>query len=245
MYIDQEKCIGCGNCIPFCPVGAIYLEEKKANIDKNICVECGTCGRNNIVKCPTEAIQEDPDVYEMPKAISKYFSDPMAYHPETKVPGRGTEEVKTNDVTGRFKRGEVGIGIEMGRPSVGTGFEDVEKITKALAKLDYINFEKNNPITYLLKDPKNGIFHNHVKTRKVMSAIIEFAVPIEKMQEVIKVVMDAAKDIDTVFSLDLITRLEDDGSIPKEVENNLQALDLEYRPNAKVNLGLGKPLKEE
>lgn len=181
MYINQKECIGCGTCQSFCPVGAISLFQGKAVIDEKVCLECGTCGRNNIIKCPTKAIHESSDVYELPKSISKYFSDPMAYHPETKVPGRGTEEVKTNDVTGRFRRGHVGIGIEVGRPSVGTTFEDVEKITKALCELDYINFEKDNPLFHLLKDPKKGIFHDHVRPRRVLSAIIEFAIPIEKM----------------------------------------------------------------
>lgn len=34
------------------------------------------------------------------------------------VPGRGTEEVKTNDVTGRVDKKHYGIAVEMGRPSV-------------------------------------------------------------------------------------------------------------------------------
>lgn len=244
MYIDQNACIGCGVCLKFCPVGAISIINRKAFIDEKLCMECGTCGRNNIVKCPKEAIHENSDVYEVPRSISKYFSDPMAYHPETKVPGRGTEEVKTNDVTGRFKRGYVGIGIEVGRPSVSTSFKDVEIITKALCELDYINFEKDNPLFHLMKDPNKGIFYDHVRPRRALSAIIEFAIPIEKMDEVIRVVMSVSNEIDTVFSLEVITRLEN-GKVPDDVKQNLANIGLEYRPNAKVNLGLGKPLKED
>ena len=43
-------------------------------------------------------------------------------HESTGVEGRGTEEVKTNDVSGRVKMGEVGFTIELGRPGVGVRF---------------------------------------------------------------------------------------------------------------------------
>ena len=105
MVVDQELCIGCGRCVPYCPVRAISIVNKKAVIDQELCVECGTCGRkNNIVKCPRNALHEREDVTKHPRSIRKFFSDPMATHVETKVPGRGTEEVKTNDVTGRVDK---------------------------------------------------------------------------------------------------------------------------------------------
>lgn len=51
--VDEEKCIGCGTCIEWCPVSAISLTvENKAYIDQNICIGCGECR----VTCPEEAI---------------------------------------------------------------------------------------------------------------------------------------------------------------------------------------------
>ena len=55
---------------------------------------------------------------------------PLKIHPETRIPGRGTEEMKTNEVTGRYRRGMYGMAFELGRPGVGARFHDVEKVTE-------------------------------------------------------------------------------------------------------------------
>ncbi len=51
--IKRKTCIGCGECAAHCPGSAIYLEEKKAYIQKDLCVGCGEC----IVRCPTESVK--------------------------------------------------------------------------------------------------------------------------------------------------------------------------------------------
>ncbi len=50
--IKRKTCIGCGECEKHCPSEAIYLEEKKAYINKDVCIGCAEC----IVRCPTESI---------------------------------------------------------------------------------------------------------------------------------------------------------------------------------------------
>ena len=50
--IKRKTCIGCSECEKHCPASAIYLEEKKAYIDKNKCIGCGEC----IVRCPTQSV---------------------------------------------------------------------------------------------------------------------------------------------------------------------------------------------
>ena len=117
MKVDLEKCIGCKKCIPFCPQGAIHVEDKKAFIDQEECVECGICVRQ--IECPRKAFYEPEEVRQWPRSVRKVFGDPTEKHESTGVRGRGTEEVKTNDVTGRVKRGEVGFALEFGRPSIG------------------------------------------------------------------------------------------------------------------------------
>jgi len=51
-FVDNEKCVGCGKCIPACPRGCIELISGKAFINKDDCVGCMACER----VCPQEAI---------------------------------------------------------------------------------------------------------------------------------------------------------------------------------------------
>src|SRR5512138_2335325 len=99
MKIDPEKCVGCGACLPYCNVGAICLDGDMAKIDNKACVECWVCYRNRV--CPQDAIEPTP--LTTPGDVFKHvLSDPTVTSEGTGVPGRGTEEAKTNDVTGRF-----------------------------------------------------------------------------------------------------------------------------------------------
>jgi ferredoxin len=40
---DQASCIGCGQCVKYCPVNAISMHDKKARIDAQKCIGCGQC----------------------------------------------------------------------------------------------------------------------------------------------------------------------------------------------------------
>ncbi|MCK4416322.1 MAG: 4Fe-4S binding protein [Thermoplasmatales archaeon] len=50
--IDKEKCTACGACEEACPVDAIKVNEKTAEVDEENCIDCGTC----VDECPVEAI---------------------------------------------------------------------------------------------------------------------------------------------------------------------------------------------
>ena len=86
MIIQQEKCVGCGRCQPYCPTQAIHFQDLKSVVDQEVCYECGCCLRAEI--CPVDAIAESPYVYEYPRALRKYFSDPDATHVLTGIQGR-------------------------------------------------------------------------------------------------------------------------------------------------------------
>ena len=236
MIVD-ETCIGCGSCIPFCPMGAISLGPEQAEIDQDACVECNACFRSRA--CPTDSLIV-PEL-TWPRTIRRVFSDPAPQHGMTGIPGRGTEEMKTNDVTGRYRVGEAGIALDIGRPGIGTRLGDVEKIYRKLVNLG-ITFEEKNPLTALLKDDDPAAFKEEVLGEKVLSIIIEFKVSSSRLEEVLRALEQCAADVDTVFSVGLIDRVSDDGSMM----NYEKARQLGYHPsiNAKVNAGAGRPLAE-
>jgi hypothetical protein len=74
-----------------------------------------------------------------------------------------------------------------------------------------------------------------------VSAIVEFNAPVGRLTEILETIKEAAKSLDTVFSLDLINCFEEDGSLP--VLPVLQKLGIKPRVNSKVNLGMGRPYK--
>ena len=237
MRIDQMLCTACEECIPWCPVQAIKQTDGGVQIDFDQCVECGTCIR--YAPCPVNAIEQSPEATVWPRVLRKEFSDPGVQHSTTKGFGRGTEESKTNDVTGRVKRGMVGIGLEFGRPGIATRLGELEKMTTALAKVG-VHWEEKNPVSFLLADRTTGTMRQDVKNERVLSAILEFETDIGRLHTIVPVIEQVAETLDTVFSWCLFCRLEDDGSIP--VLPLLQELGIQVRPNAKINMGLGRPL---
>jgi ferredoxin len=242
MRIDQEKCTRCGACLAYCPVGAIRNLEKNgewiSEIVQEECVECGVCFRSEI--CLSNALVK-PEL-NWPRSIRAIFSDPLSTHAATGVRGRGTNEVKTNDVTGRYRSGEAGVLIEMGRPGIGTSFKDLETITMAMTELG-VHFEPENPVTSLIVDKKSGKINPKILREKVLSAIIEFKVDIGRLAIVLQKIREISGSIKTVFSLSLIGTVEKNASLPVFTI----AMESGFRPypNAKVNLGFGRPLSRE
>jgi len=154
MRVDEEKCTGCLECVDFCPVGAIkeVAGGRKISIDEDECVECGCCLR--VGACEWEALWQ-PEL-EWPRILRAQFSDPRVRHPSTDIGGRGTEESKTNDVTGRYPRGYIGIAAELGRPGIGTRLKDVERVAQAILPLG-VEFETDiQPIPSLKTQLRAG-----------------------------------------------------------------------------------------
>ena len=55
--VEQDLCIGCGQCIKICAHDAPHITDHKASIDHDKCVGCGRC----IGVCPKDAIKASMD----------------------------------------------------------------------------------------------------------------------------------------------------------------------------------------
>ena len=236
MIALEDKCTGCLRCIDYCPMSAIekVRDSRLVAIDQGECVDCGVCYRAGI--CPTDALFQPPSPW--PRSVRGTFSNPLAEHPETRIPGRGTEEMKTNDVTGRYAAGYAGMAVELGRPGTGARFHDVQRVAQALAALG-IEFEPKNPVTFLMVDKAAGTINPEVLDEKVLSAIVEFTVPLEKVEAVLSTLRRVAGEVNTVFSVDIITRARPDGTAP--TVELLGDIGQPFSINGKTNMGLGRP----
>jgi hypothetical protein len=245
-------------------MGAIYIDPaiKRATVDRDECVECYNCfnglsqehlnpalvrGLRKLFQmfrlrfdpepdvCPTAAFE--PEELKWPRVIRRAFSDPRVPHEATGVEGRGTEEAKTNDVTGRVQPGEAGFTIEFGRPGVGVWIHEIQKMTWALAAAG-VTFERHNPLTLMMTDPAKGTLREDILGEKLLSAIVEIKVPAARIEEVVRIVHEVEKQVNTVVSLGVSTRCGEQG------EENVVAPVLErlgYKlVRGKTNAGLGR-----
>lgn len=239
MKVEVTKCLGCGRCRNYCTMGAIgFVRTERgqicAEVDQHECVDCGVCFRAKV--CPADALYEPLPAW--PRSVRGTFSNPLVEHKETRIPGRGTEEMKTNDITGRFKLGEAGMAVEMGRPGIGARFTDIEKVAMALAAIG-VTFEPKNPLTGLMADKTTGKMNPEVLNEKVLSAIIEMTVPLERVTEIVETVKKVTKEISCVCSFDLTCKVHPGNTIPAFELARLAGV--QPTPNGKTNIGLGRP----
>ncbi|MCG7851690.1 MAG: 4Fe-4S dicluster domain-containing protein [Methanosarcinaceae archaeon] len=244
MKADKDKCIACKRCFPYCPMGRIQTFHKHdvipgrvyIEIDQDKCTDCGVCVRANI--CPVKALYQPVEGW--PREIRGILSNPLIEFKGSQVPGRGTEEMKTNDVKGSFLPGEVGVGVELGRPGIGAYFRDVEIVSMALMGAD-IGYELagENPVTHFMSDKKTGKLRDDVLGEKATSAIIEGKCKLERLPEALKALEEAAKKIDTVFTVEVITKVTQEGEVP--IKAVLEEAGYWYSINSKNNMGLGEP----
>jgi hypothetical protein len=150
--------------------------------------------------------------------------------------------MKTNEVTGRFREGQIGFGLEFGRPGIGCRLRETEPAIARFTALG-ISLEPNNPLTQLIEDPATGKLRDDVRDEKVLSAIVEAVTPLSKAQDVLQAVADISQEIDTVFSLGIISTSHPNDEFPHLRE--MQKAGITPSINGKTNIGLGRPLFQE
>ena len=242
MKADKDTCIACKKCFPYCPMGRIQSFHRHdtipgrvyIEIDQDKCTDCGVCFRADI--CPVNALYQPEEPW--PREVRAILSNPLIEFKGSQVPGRGTEEMKTNDVKGSFLPGEAGVGVELGRPGVGAYFKDVEIVAMALAPLGY-EFAEQNPVTHFMADVKTGKLRDDVLNEKATSAIIEGKCKLEVLPQVLEALKEAAEKVDTVFSVEIISKVPPVGEIP--IVPILEKYGYWYSINSKNNMGLGEP----
>jgi Pyruvate/2-oxoacid:ferredoxin oxidoreductase delta subunit len=241
MKIDQEKCIGCKGCHPYCTVGAIGFVKingkRKSDVDQEICVECGACLRSGI--CRQDAIFM-PDLV-WPRLVRAQFGNPY-YHPKMKEGAQAPPELKINDITGRIPRGVTEVVVEMGRPGVSTSFLDVQKVCTAV-NLAGVIVHPGSALATIMDDIDTAGLSREVLGERALNVMIHGRIDTSRLKGVLAALKLVAAEIDTVFSLSLANRLEEDlsaAALPIAGEAGFP-----IRPHAKINVGLGRRVEGE
>ena len=129
--VNTDECVECSNCYR-----TLHKEGLNPAVLRSVRRLLGwfhLSYESPIDVCPTGALSP-PDL-SWPRFVRRAFSDPQAprtsaqfdSNPNAPIPafnGRGTGEIKGNDVSGRLPRGDVGFVIELGRPGLGARLRD-------------------------------------------------------------------------------------------------------------------------
>lgn len=237
MELNSNVCIGCEQCIPICSVEAIYLNASGvAQINNDKCVECGACYRS--ADCPSDAFSKNDIPF--PRQIRRWFSDNTEKIPTVTSlgSGRGVDEVKTNDKNGFYKKGEVGFVIEPGRPAISASMVDVQRIIHKMYKAGY-ELTKRSPLTPFVVNENTGDLSPEILQERVLSCSLEFKGYYSDIEKMVKALEQVSNEVNTVFAVGVISRVENWRLPAVEILNNLG---FNTMPNGKVNIGLGRPL---
>jgi hypothetical protein len=217
-------------------MGAISLSEGVSSIDAAECAECNVCTRAAV--CTANAIKTAQ--LEWPRVIRSIYSDPLSSHESTRVPGRGTEEIKTNDSKNVYGPADLGVVIDIGRPALGARFREVEKIVRKFKAAGY-DMAEHNPLASLVVD-ESGSLDPEVLNEKVISCVVEYVIPREAAGELMRLVDELNAEVNTVFNVCVALRADEQGDTPLQTLFGTEVFRL---PNGKVNIGLAADIAPE
>jgi electron transfer flavoprotein alpha subunit len=107
--IIQDKCVGCGACLPSCPYGAITLQDNLAIIDDEKCTLCGAC----VSSCGFEAILLRKD--EVEKADISDFKGVWVFAEQKK----GQVQSVSYELMGEGRKLADTLGVELAAVIIG------------------------------------------------------------------------------------------------------------------------------
>jgi hypothetical protein len=118
---------------------------------------------------------------------------------------------------------------------------DVEKIAMACVNAGVkLEGKDTTPLAALMPDIATGKLEPDVLNHRLLSVIVEGNCAEEELPEVLKALKKVAGEIETVFSLGLIMRVDENGYNP--ALKCLDELGIPQPHRAKINVGQGKPL---
>ena len=198
------------------------------------CCDCGNCLRCS--DCPTGALHESPDSYLPPREVRRFFSDPTPIHTSTGVPGRGTEECKTNDVRGFVKGDRIGVLIEFGRPGRGARLSQVEPTLRDQAHRGR-TIVSSNPLHELLADPAAGRLEAEYRDQLVLSVIVEYLLRVGELDDLLAGLRGTLDNCGTAAAVSVIYCPEE--TVEEAICSSLLDHGFSFGASAKVNVGLG------
>ena len=75
LLTSNEKCTGCGYCVPACPNHAIRIVDGKSQTDMSLCKVCGKCTE----VCPQNIRETAGREYTVPELVKELRKDEMFY----------------------------------------------------------------------------------------------------------------------------------------------------------------------
>ncbi len=91
-------------------------------------------------------------------------------------------------MTNRVGPGEVGVAIEVGRPTLGMDLINIQKITRTMAQAGITDIEPENPFNDMIQNKKTGDLKPELMGERVLSAIMEFKVPRSQLRQVLRAI---------------------------------------------------------
>lgn len=226
----NSDCIGCEDCLPYCPQGAISMNaEAQATIDRSLCVECGVCFDTDI--CPVLAFEEDHDDLA---ELKKLFGRLLATFPGGKASGRSGGQgydVKTNDVTGKIAKDRVGMRFELGRPVGGLKIRDVERMRQYLVECGW-----QPGVGARYRNLVDEGFSEEMLDHRILTSFFEFVLFPEDIPDLVH----SAKQYIMGNGLWMTVNVVGLTQTMERVEKVLKSAGLDIEPVAKVNLGMGR-----